>query len=87
MRAVDVHVHGREAVGETFGHETLRRQVITLVKVVFAEDVEDTGVTFETGRVQRYAIQQVSDAAESRFRGFERTRAHEPMDFIAKPSR
>src|SRR5215213_75782 len=57
VSAVDVHIHRREAVGETLRHEALRREVIALVKVVFTEDVENAGVTFQAGRVQRYAIQ------------------------------
>src|SRR5678815_3895822 len=57
MRAIDVRAHGRKAVGKAFRHETLRGEVIALVKVVFAEDVEDAGVTFETGRVQGDAVQ------------------------------
>src|SRR5689334_20564972 len=53
MRAVDVHVHRRKAVGKTLRHEALRREVITLVKVVLAQYVKDAGVTFETRRMQR----------------------------------
>src|SRR6185295_12175761 len=48
MRAVDVRAHGRKAVSEAFRHETLRREVIALVKIVFAENVEDAGVAFKT---------------------------------------
>src|SRR4029079_917585 len=49
--AVDIHVHGGKAVCETFRHEALGRKVVALVKVMGAEDVENTGVTLETGRM------------------------------------
>src|SRR5678815_3173191 len=48
VRAVDVRAHGRKAVSEALRHETLRREVITLVKIVFAEDVKNAGVAFKT---------------------------------------
>src|SRR5688572_21913556 len=53
MRAVDVHVHRRKAVGKAFRDETLGRQVVTLVEVVLAQDVENTRITFETRRMER----------------------------------
>src|SRR5919106_3835591 len=84
MRAVDVHIHGREAVGETLGDETLRGQVIALVEIVFAEYVKYAGVTLETGRVKRYAIEYMSDAAESRPRRFQGHPAHQAMNFITQ---
>src|ERR1051325_11931875 len=71
VRAVDVRVHGREAVGKTLGHKALRRQVITLVKIVFAEDMENAGVTLEIRRMQGDTVQQVTDATESRFGSLE----------------
>jgi hypothetical protein len=45
--------------------------VVTLVEVVLAQDVKNTGITLETRRVQCYAIEQVTDATEPRVRGFE----------------
>src|ERR1044072_827274 len=51
MRAVDVCAHRREAVCEALCHETLRRKVIALVKIMLAENVEDAGVAFKPGRV------------------------------------
>jgi len=84
MRPVDVRVHGRKAVRKTLGHETLRRQVIALLKVVLAEDVEDTRVTLEIRWMQGHAVQQVTDATKPRFRRFERHAAHQPMDLIAQ---
>src|SRR5690349_16136331 len=70
--AVDVRTHRRKAVSKAFRDETLRREVITLIKIVFAEDVENTRVAFETGRMQRDSVQDMSDTAEPCFRGFER---------------
>src|ERR1044072_4587078 len=82
--AVDVHVHGRKAVGEAFRNETLGREVVTLVKIVFAEDVENTRITLETGRVQRDAVHQMIDAAEPRFRRFEGHTTDQPVHFITQ---
>src|ERR1051326_1430661 len=84
MRAVDVHVHGRKAVGKAFRHKTLGREVITLVKIVFAEDMKNAGVTLETGRVQRDPVQQVMYATEPCFGSFERHAPHQSVDFIAQ---
>src|SRR5215510_3181117 len=82
MRAVDVRVHRRKAIGKTFCHEALRRQVITLLKIVLAEDMENTRITLEIRRMQGHAVQQVSDATESRFRRLEGHPAHQSMDLI-----
>ena len=43
--AVDVGIHRGEAIGEAFVHKTLRGQVITLVKLVAADDAENRRVT------------------------------------------
>jgi hypothetical protein len=59
VRAVDVRVHRREAVGKAFGNERLRGQMVALVELVTADDVEDAGITFQTRRVQRYFVEQV----------------------------
>src|SRR6185503_246971 len=56
MRAVDVRVHRRETVCEALRDEALGGEVIALVKVVLAQDVENTRVTLETGRVQGDSI-------------------------------
>src|SRR6185369_6329073 len=85
MRAVNVHIHRREAVGKTLRHEALSREVITLVKVVLAQNLKDARVAFETGRVQGHAVENVGDAAEPRFRRFERDPAYQAVDFIAEP--
>src|SRR5215213_7925342 len=82
IRAVDIRSHGRKAVSKTFRYEVLRRQVVTLLKIMFAEDMEDAGVTLEIRRMQGDAIQQVTDATESCLRSFEGHPPHQPMDLI-----
>src|SRR6185369_2545884 len=84
VRAVDVRAHRRKAVSETFRHETLGREVIALVKIVLTENVEDAGVAFETGRVQSDSVQNMSNAAEPRLRGFEGHAADQPVYFITQ---
>src|SRR6185369_6471254 len=71
MCAVDIHVHGGKAVSETFRHEALGCEVIALVKIMRAEDVENTGVTLETCRVKCEAVEDVGNAFESRVRRLE----------------
>jgi hypothetical protein len=84
MRAVDVHIHRREAVGETFRDETLRGQVVTLVEIVLAQNVENAGITFETRWVECYAIEQVGDATETSVGRFEGDAADESVHFVAE---
>ena len=52
VRAVDIGVHGRETVGERFGDETLRGQVVTLGKLMLAEHVKDRRIAFQARRMQ-----------------------------------
>src|SRR5215213_6148260 len=84
VRAVDVRAHRRKAVSEAFRHKALGREVITLVKIVFAEDVENAGVTLETGRVQRDTVQQVSEPAEPRFGGFQGHATDQAVHLVAQ---
>src|SRR5215510_10058384 len=64
MRTIDVGVQGREPVGETLGNKTLRREMITLVKFLLAENMEDTWIAFQACGVQLDSIQQMSNPAE-----------------------
>src|SRR5678815_5037935 len=84
MRAVDVDVHCSKAVGETLGDETLRSKVITLIKVVLANDVVNAGITLERGRVQNQPIDDVGKTTKTNVRRFERNSANESMDFVAQ---
>src|SRR5215212_4809455 len=79
-----VDVHRGEAVGKTLSHEALRREVIALIKIVFAEDVENAGITFQAGWVQGYAIEYVGDATESGFRRIKSHTAHQAVHLIAQ---
>ena len=65
MAPIDVGVHSREPVGETLGYKTLRREMITLIIFLFAEDMEDAGVAFQARGVQLDSIQQMGNPAES----------------------
>jgi hypothetical protein len=64
MRPTDVGVHSREPVGETLSHKTLRREMITLIIFLLAEDMEYAGVAFQARGVQLDSIQQVANPAE-----------------------
>lgn len=65
MRAVDVRVHGREAIGKTLRHEALRRQVVTFVKLMPTDDVKNAGVALEACGMQCYLVQQMLNPAQS----------------------
>ena len=41
MRAGDVSCHRREAIAETFGHETLCGEMIAFIELVPAENLEN----------------------------------------------
>lgn len=84
MRAIDVCIHRREAIGKTLRDKRLGRQVVTLVKLVATDDVKDAWVTFQTACVQRQPIQQVTDARESALGILEGHTTHHAMDFISE---
>src|SRR5713101_794438 len=84
MRAVDVDVQRREAVLKTFGHETLRSEVIALVKLVLTEDVKDTRIAFNTRRMKLKTIKQMRDAPKSSLRIFHSDAAHQTMNLVAE---
>ena len=76
MGAINICIHRRESVGKTFGDKALRSQVITLVEFVTADDMKDTGITFQGGRMQRESIQQMRDAVKSALRILQRHAPH-----------
>src|SRR5829696_7637081 len=84
VSAVDVHVHRREAVGKTLSHEALRREVIALIEIVFAEYVENAGVTLQAGWVHGYAIEYMGDATEPGFRRLKSHTAHQAVHFVTQ---
>src|SRR5687768_5078720 len=83
MSAADVGAHGGEAVGKALGHETLRRQVIALIELMPADDVEDAGIALQAGRVQDQPVEQMGDAAESTLRILQRYAPDDSMHFIS----
>src|SRR5262245_17456942 len=64
MRPIDVGVHSRESVGETLGYKTLRREMITLIIFLLAENMEDARIAFQTRGVQLDSIQQMGNSAK-----------------------
>jgi hypothetical protein len=84
VRAADVGVHRREAVGERLGDERLRGEVVALVEVVAREDVEDRGVGLEARRVERDAVEQMADAREAARGVFERDAPDEAVNLVAE---
>jgi len=57
--------------------------MVALVKLVTADDVEDTGIAFETGRMQGYAIEKVSDTAKPALGLLHGDPAHKAMHLVA----
>src|ERR1043165_1726953 len=84
MRTVDVRVHGRKAIGETLGDEALGREVVTLIKLILADDVKDARITFQARGVQLQPIGKLPDSRESARRIFERDSPDEAVNFIAQ---
>ncbi len=84
MRAVDVDVHRREAVLKTFGHETLRSQVIAFIKHVTTEDVKDARIAFNTRRMKLKPIKQMRDATKPSLRIFHPDAAHQAVNLVAE---
>jgi hypothetical protein len=82
MSPVDIYIHRRKAVGETFRDETLGREVITLIKIVLADDVIDARITLERSRMKYQTIDDVGKPTKACVRSFERNPAYESMDFV-----
>jgi hypothetical protein len=62
----------------------LGRQVITLVKLVAAKDLKDTGIAFQAAGMKRQPIQQMTDASKPALRIFEGHTTNDSMDFITE---
>src|SRR5438067_8680517 len=84
MRAVDVCIHRREAVSKTFSDEALSREVVTLIKFVLTDDVEDARITLQARGVQLQPIGEILNARESSRRIFERNSSDQAVHFIAQ---
>src|ERR1700694_4762118 len=82
MSAVDVRVHRREAVCETFADETLRSKVIALVELVLTDDMEDAGVALEARRMKHPVVQKMFDASQAKIRRFERDVPDESVHLV-----
>src|ERR1051326_6402596 len=82
MRSVDVRIHRRETVGKTLGNERLRRQVITLVESMLADDAENARITFQARGMQCDSVEEVLNAIEAPLRIFQRDPANQAMNFI-----
>src|SRR5438067_1067833 len=84
MRAVDVCIHRREAVSKTFSDEALGREMVTLVKFVLTDDVEDARITLQARGVQVQQICKILNSRESSRRICERDSSDQAVNFIAK---
>src|SRR5688572_8067958 len=84
MRAVDVCVHRREAIGKTLRDKRLSGQMVTLVKLVAAKDLKNAGITFQAAGMKRQPIQQMANASESALRIFQGHPPHHSMHFISE---
>ena len=84
MRAIDVDVHCGKAVGETFCDKTLPCEVITLIKIVLADDVINARITLESCGMKNQTINDVGKPTKARARRFERDSSHKTMDFVSQ---
>jgi len=58
--------------------------VITLFKIVLANDVVNAGITLERGRVKNQSIDDVGKTTKASFGGFERNSANDSVDLITQ---
>src|SRR5438132_5799709 len=82
MRAVDVRVHRRKAVNETFSDKGLRGQMVTLIEFVLAYYAKEAWITLHARRVQRDLIQKMAQASKAALRIFKRDSPDESMHFV-----
>ena len=69
-------------MGKRLGDERLRGEVITLVELDLADDVEDRRITLETRGVELQAIEQMRDAVETPLGIFERYAPHKAVHLV-----
>src|SRR5256886_17061326 len=84
MGAVDVSVHRRESIRETFTDKRLRREVIALVELRTTENVKDAGIPFQATGVSRDLFQKMLGAIEFASWIFQSHAPHQTMHFIAE---
>ena len=84
VRAVNIGIHRRKAVTETFSDEALSRKVIALVEVMLTDNAKDARITLQACRMQNEFVEQVSDPSEAAFRVFEGDAAYKTMDFVTQ---
>ncbi len=82
MRAVDVRVHRREAIGKTLGDKTLGGEVVALVKIVATDDMKNAGITFQTCGMQSDLVQEMRDPVSASLGGFQRDAANEAVNLV-----
>src|SRR5262249_45658553 len=81
---VDVRVHRREAICETFGDETLGGEMVALVKSVLAEYVENTWIAFQTRRMQDQLLPDRGYAVEAARRVFQRDASDDSVHLVTQ---
>src|SRR4030042_5583436 len=82
MGAVDVGVDDGELILKGIADKALGRQMVTFVRLYFPHHLEDTGVTFQRGRVQDQMLQDGLKAPEAVLRVLHGHPPDDPMDFI-----
>jgi len=84
MRAVNVSVHRRKSVRETFGDEALCSEVLTLVESVLAKNVKDGRVAFETCGMKSKSFEQVLEPRKASRRVFKGDSPNQTMHLVAQ---
>src|SRR5687767_503760 len=83
MSAVDIDIHGRKAVGKTFGDKALGGQVIALVKREPADYVKNAGVAFKTRGMQDDPVAKMDNAGKPALGVLDSHPPHESVDLVA----
>src|SRR5689334_3320324 len=82
MCTVNICIHRREAVMKTLGDETLRSEVIALVKIILTDNMKDGRVTLQARWVKSYLLEQMFDPAKPSLRIFQRDTPDKTMHFV-----
>src|SRR4051794_23124881 len=84
MCPVDVRVKCRKAVVKTLRHETLCREMITLVKFFPAQHLKHAGKALQTRWMKMYFAEDVGNTAEPSLRVLECDAANESVHLVAE---
>ncbi len=79
----DIGGHGRDSIRETFCHEALCRQMVTLVESMLAKYMEQAWVTLQVRAMKYQLVKHVFNSSETSLRVFHCDSPNQTMHLIA----